>query len=203
MTMRTQRTIVSLALVLALAPACSFLKPRADPTSYFVLTSEEPKAPAAAAPFVTGVDHIELPEYLMRPELVTRSASNKLAIAEYDRWGEPLKEGFARAFRRDLENQLGAGHVVAAPFDPASPPALSIDLEVRRFERVGDEAAVLEAGWTIRNGKSGATVARHDARVRAPLSGRDASATVAALSRALADLAAEIGAAVRAQPALR
>jgi uncharacterized lipoprotein YmbA len=190
---------LALAPALALDGACSFLKARSDPTRYFVLTSKEPKEPVPASSVIVGVNQVELPEYLMRPELVARSASNQLTISDYDRWGEPLKEGFARTFRRDLENQLGAGHVVAAPFDPARRPALSIDLEVRRFERAGEEGALLEASWRIRDGKSGATVAAHDSRKLTALSGHEVSATVAALSSALAALAEEIAAAVRVQ----
>lgn len=189
------------ALAVLLASGCSFLKPRSDPTNYFVLESREPKHPVAAAPVVVGVDHIDLPEYLMRPELVMRSTSNKLSISEYDRWGEPLKEGFARTFRRDLENELGAAQVVAGPFDPRSRPAVTIDVEVRRFERVGDDSALLEASWMIRDGKSGALVATHESSERTPVSGRDAAATVAALSSAVAALAAEIAVAVRKEPA--
>ena len=190
------RFVVLFGLLLRLLPGCSFLKARSDPTRYYVLTSAEPKLPATAIPLVIGVEHIELPEYLLRAELVTRTASNQLAIAEYDRWGEPLKDGFARTLRRDLENQLGAGHVIAAPFDPTNRPPLTVDLEVRRFERVGNADAALEARWTIREGKSGATLVTRDSRQRVPLAGTDATATVVALSSALAAFAGEIGAAV-------
>jgi uncharacterized lipoprotein YmbA len=198
--MRAPMPLTCLALALALATACSFLKVRSDPTRYFVLSSQPGKPPRAAPPITVGVNHVELPEYLIRPELVTRSASNQLTIAEYDRWGEPLKDSFARTFRQDLGNELGAGHVVAAPFDPADRPAFSVDLEVRRFERVGDEGALLEATWTVRDGTSAATLATRHSRVRTPLSSADASATVAALSSTVATLAAEVAAAVRAQP---
>jgi uncharacterized lipoprotein YmbA len=191
--------VVLIALALPLATGCSFLKPRTDPTQYYVLTSAEKKAPAAAAPVVLGVDHVELPEYLMRPELVSRSASNQLAVAEYERWGEPLKDGFARTLRRNLENELGAGHVVAAPFDPRYRPSLVVDVEVRRFERVAGEGAVLEATWTIRDGKTATTLVTHDARARQPLSAEDARATVVALSTTLAALAREIAGAARHQ----
>jgi uncharacterized lipoprotein YmbA len=197
--MRTPTLLGCLALALTPAAACSFLKARSDPTRYYVLTSHEGKRPATAPSITVGVDRVELPEYLVRPELVTRSASNQLTIAEYDRWGEPLKDSFARTFRQDLEQELGAGHVVAAPFDPASRPAFSIDLEVRRFERVGDEGTLLEASWTIHDGTGAATLATRDSRIRTPLSGADASATVAALSSAVAALAGEVASAVRAQ----
>jgi uncharacterized lipoprotein YmbA len=192
-------TLLLGALALSLAPACSFLKPKSDPTQYFVLTSAEGMAPPGSTAPVLGVDRIDLPEYLQRPELVTRTASNQLHVADYEQWAEPLKDGFSRTLRQDLEQKLGAGHVVASPFDPASRPALVVDIEVRRFERVAGQGAVLEASWTIRDGKSGQTLATRDVRLRQPLSADDARATVAALSGTVAALADEVAGATRAQ----
>jgi uncharacterized lipoprotein YmbA len=197
MTMRTKTAVLVLAM--SLAGACSFLKARSDPTRTFVLTDSASKSPSAApVATVVGLDRVELPEYLLRSELVTRSASNQLQIGDYEVWGEPLKDGFARTLRRDLENELGGVSVLTAPFDPAAKPELAVDVDVQRFERVGQEGAVLDARWTLRDVKRGTVVARRDARERQPPGDGDTHAVVAALSRDVAALAAEIAAAVRA-----
>ena len=60
-------------------------------------------------------------------------------------------------------SELGAASVVAAPFDPAAKPDLIVDVDVQRFERVASDGAVLEARWTLRDGKRG-TVLAHGAR---------------------------------------
>jgi uncharacterized lipoprotein YmbA len=180
-----------------LLAGCSFLKATKDPTQYFVLTSDERRPPAVPSPLVLGIDHVQLPEYLLRDEMVSRSANNQLTLAEYQQWGEPLKDGFSRTLRHNLENQLGVGHVVAAPFDPASRPPLVVDVEVRRFERIAGQGAVLEASWALRDGKSGLTLATRDARVQRPTS-EDPRATVAALSTTVAALAQEVAGAARA-----
>jgi uncharacterized lipoprotein YmbA len=199
MTMTARDCLLCLVVALPFAPACSFLQPHADPTQYFVLTSEERKAPSAPAQKVLGVDRIELPEYLMRPEIATRTESNQLKIAEYDRWAESLKDGFSRTLRSDLESQLGAGHVLAAPFDPSHRPALIVDVELRRFERVLPGGAVLEATWSLRDGATGTVLVTKEASLRKPVARNDTRTTVAALSTALAALAAEIADAVRAR----
>jgi hypothetical protein len=189
---------MAFAMCLPMMAGCSFLKAKSDPTRYYVLTSERTSAPVIASPITVGIDHVELPDYLNRSELVTRSASNQLTIADYERWGEPLKEGFARTFRHDLESDLGAGRVVSAPFDPAARPSFSVDVDVRRFEPVGNDAALLEAHWTVRDGTSASVVASGDARIRAPAAGANAAAAVAALSSAVASLGRDVAAAVRA-----
>ena len=180
------------------AAACSFLKPKSDPTQYFVLSSDEGQPPHPSAQ-VVGIDRIELPEYLTRPELVTRTEANQLKISDYERWGEPLKDGFSRTLRTDLERQLGLGHAVAAPFDPTHRPAVTVDVEVRRFEKVTPEGAVLEATWTLRDSTSGPALETKAVRLVEPLPRSDTRATVAALSQALSKLASLIAQAVRAR----
>jgi uncharacterized lipoprotein YmbA len=197
MTTTARVCLLGLIAALPLAEACSFLKPKADPTQYFVLTSDEHDAQAAPAQKVLGVDRIELPEYLLRSELTTRTASNQLKVADYDRWGEPLKDGFSRTLRSDLESRLGAGHVVTAPFDPSHKPALIVDVEVRRFERVLPGGVELEATWSLRDGVNGTVLATKEASVHQPVAGEDTRATVSALSAALAALATQIADAVR------
>jgi uncharacterized lipoprotein YmbA len=192
-----------LCLALPLASACLIPRAGPDPTRYFVLTSENGGASGAPAQLVLGLDRIDLPEYLTRLELATRSASNQLTFAEYNRWGEAVKDGFARTLRSDLEAQLGASHIVTPPFDAANRPALTVDVEVRRFERVLPDGAVLEATWTLRDGKTGAALVAKEARVRQPVERDDAGATVAALSKTLVSLAREIADGVRARAALR
>ena len=204
MTMARPTTTAALLLAISLAGACSFLKAHNDPTRTFVLTTSAPKpSPAAPVATVVGIDRIELPEYLVRSELVTRSASNQLQIADYEVWGEPLKEGFARTLRRDLENELDGASVATAPFDPAAKPELAVDVDVQRFERVAQEGALLEARWTLRDLKHGTVVARRDARLREPVAGANTHAAVVALSHDVAALAAEIAAAVRTTTAER
>src|SRR5690242_388888 len=120
-----------------LAAGCSLFKKTSDPTRFFVLTAKEPVTKAPAATVVVGVDRVELPEYLVRDEMVTRLASNELKISDFDRWGEPLKDSFARTLRRDLGNRLGVERVVEKPYGAAQPSVI-LDVDVRRFERTAD-----------------------------------------------------------------
>jgi uncharacterized protein len=191
---------VLLVVALGCCAGCSFLKPKSDPTKYYVLTALPEAPPAQAARASIGVQHISLPDYLVRPELVTRRSSNELQVAEYERWGEPLKDGFERTLRRDLSVLLGDGRVIESPWDAAHPPDLILDVDVRRFERGSDGAAELEAGWSLHDGRTGAVVMSRAAHVREPIAGGGGGggdAAVAALSRAVASLARQIADAVR------
>lgn len=196
--MEKLRLILISTEVALFAGACSLFGARSDPTRYFVLTTSSAPRPVAAPPTITvGIERVELPEYLVRPELVTRSGANQLRVAEYDVWGEPLKDSFARTLRRDLEKQLGVG-VSVAPFDAAARPDVAVDVEVRRFERVAGEGAVLDARWTLRDVRHGTVLAQRTASERQAVAKEDAQAAVGALSRTVDALAGEVAAAVRA-----
>ena len=186
-----------LPLALLLLPACSLLRgARPDPTRFFVLTAVDKKADAPIATTL-GVDHIDLPEYLQRTEIVSRSASNQIAVADYDRWGEPLRDGFARTLRRDLESELGSGHVFGQPFEPSQLPALTLDVEVRHLEHLAGQGATLEAEWTLRERVNRTVLLVHATKLTVSAPDKDPGAEIAALSKAISMMSAEIAAAVR------
>ena len=180
-------------------------KPRADTTRYYLLTAVQPHTPSSrqtqsssALPLL-GLGPVELPRYLDRSELVSRPGPNQLQVADDDRWGEPLVEGFRRNLRQDLAEFLGTDRIVAYPFQASNRPELVLTIDVSRFEPVGIDArqAELVARWNLRTGQ-GRVLATDETTVREPISGDGGQgAEVAALSRALARFAGLLGSAVR------
>ena len=159
-----------IAIVVAAACAsCSFWKPRADPTMFYVLT--QAASPPAASPAgcaaarVVGLGPIRLPEYLDRSQLVTRVAANQLRISEFERWAEPLGDAFASTLRQDLAATLPSDAIVVYPWNAPTHPDVEIAIDVLRFERVSDRAVEVAARWTIRDATG---QVRFDQRVTRP-----------------------------------
>ena len=96
-----------------------------------------------------GIGPIELPPYVDRPQIVTRSGDNRLHLAEYDRWGEPLKEGVARVLAENLSTIVGTDHVVLFPWKASEIPDYQITVNVTRFDATATGTAVLTARWSI------------------------------------------------------
>lgn len=188
---------------LALLGGCSLLKPSADTTRYYVLTALSPGAsaesslPSSSQLLSIGLGPVVLPGYLDRSELVARLAPNELHVADNDRWGEPLVEGFRRILRQDLCVLLGTDRVVQYPFHAKSPPALVLTVDVSHFEPIGTEARVkLVARWSLRAG-DGRVLAGDETTVLEPITdGEGRGAEVAAMSRALGRLAGTLVSAV-------
>ena len=138
-----------------------------------------------------------MPGYLLHPGLATR-VGTEVRYARVDRWAEPLPALFASALGQDLAALVGA-RIVPYPWYRAAPLDLVVRVDVTSFEADAAENARLDACWSIR-GSRGITVCRDDcSSIVEPVDERGAQAQVAALSRALGELARRVGA--RSPPA--
>jgi uncharacterized protein len=178
------------ALLLTLLAGC--LAPQADHSNLFVLTASERRR-GPEVPISVSVGPVALPDYLDRAQLVTREGENRIALAETDRWGEPLANGIARTLRLDLAADLGRERVVARHGKADA----VISIEVQRFERTASNAIELWAHWWVREADSGAALADRESQIRLPIGGTDTGAAVASLSRALAEMSHDMALAIR------
>jgi hypothetical protein len=178
--------------VLALA-AC--LGPRTDPSTFFLLSSPVPAAVGAPVPASLGLGPFTFPAYLDRPQIVTRLSDDELALAETERWAEPLATNLLRTLEENLERLLPLSSYVDYPWYPAEAPDYAVALDVRRFEVDASGAVVLDATWQIARGD--VRLDGRAARITEQADGPGRAAAVAAHSRALAALSQEIAEAVR------
>ncbi len=177
-------------LALALGAAgCLSLKPQPDPARFYVISATVPE-PAARQPGVlVGVGPITLPDYLERSQLVTRYGDHRLGLAEASRWAEPLEPMVARVLRDDLAAALGAERGIDHPWARNLAPTPVIEVDFEHFERDSVGTALLDARWRIRHG----TIMRAGrSRLSEPAASMSSEDAVAAMSRVLGRLAAEI-----------
>src|SRR6185437_10868913 len=113
------RSIVLGALLMA---GCgTLLAPRHDPTSFFILAALPANgavgsASSAARALSIGLGPVQLPDYLQRDEIITRTGPNRVVISETDRWAEPLGDSFRRVLGNDLSGRLDGADVVPYPW---------------------------------------------------------------------------------------
>lgn len=181
-------------LAVLLLAACSIPIPKAeaDPTRTYVLSTTD--APAAGGRPVQ-VGRVEVANYLRNRALVVRRGPNEIEFREYARWGESLDAGVARVLGDALA--LGAA-APAADANAARRPLLEANVRVLACEGNADGGIHFQATWElVDTGGELRTVARGEFRAPAELrwDGRNEASLAAALSRAVAALAAEIGAA--------
>jgi uncharacterized lipoprotein YmbA len=188
-----------LALLIILGSlGCSVLPKSSAKSDFFLLTALEPAptAATAAAPSIL-LGPVVLPEYLDRPELVTRLASNQLRVEELEQWAEPLRDSFPRILTQNLATLLGSGRVQRLSRTEPSRPDLVVSVEVRRFEKTSGGTVELTAHWTIRDGEGDTERLRRETRLSYAAAGKNTQAAVASMSYALATLSREIAGGVQ------
>jgi len=192
-------TATALAAVLGLS-ACTFLSPEPDPTRFAVLAAVDdlPDAPSPAAAvegLTVGVGPIVVPEYLLRPEIQTRTAGTRLVPSLTERWGEPLDRGIQRVLSIDLKRALGAERVVLHPWYATEAPAAQVQIAFSRFEREDPGKVVVRAAWSIRRAASNTPPIEGETHLERATSSGDGASAALELSLALAEMAREIAAA--------
>ena len=179
--------------VLALGAGCS-----SPPTWFYVLSSvsdTEPDAAVARAaePLAIGIGPVELPDYLDRPQIVTRSGANQLRVEEFHQWAEPLRAGFVRALAENVSRIASTERVFIFPWDRSTRIDFQVVVQVMRFETVVGGASSLVARWSVRGGDPRRDLVTRTSRVGRP-GGESIADGVTALSQTVEDLGREIAA---------
>lgn len=146
--LRTFSTTVFLTMLVSCAPS--------KPTQFYTLSGlDDSRTQVDAKPLSLGIGAVSLPAYLDRPQIVTREGANRVAVAEFDQWAEPLEITFQRVLGENLSSRLGIDLVVSLPSRRNLPLDRQIEVEVTRFD--ADEAGqiVLDAGWWVFDGSGG------------------------------------------------
>jgi uncharacterized lipoprotein YmbA len=179
-------------LLLMLVAGCASPRER-----FYTLSAVPASAPGNEAGLSVLIAPVAVPEIVDRPQFVVRKTANRIEIAEFDRWAEPLKAGIARVLAEDLAQELGTPRVAAQAQAISRDADYRVTFDVFRFDsRLGDGIA-LEAAWTVRAAKGGRSRIGRSV-VQEPVQAADYEALAAAHSRALQRYAREIAAAIRA-----
>ncbi len=140
-----------------------------------------------------GVGPIEVPRYLDRPQIMTRTGPNEMALAEFDLWAEPLKEGIPRILARNLQAQACA-RVEADAWKRPNRVDYMLVAVINRLDGVLGESAVLDVKWVVTDERNKETVLSKTSTYTENVATRDYrslaasySSLVAAFSRDVAE----------------
>jgi uncharacterized lipoprotein YmbA len=133
-----------MACVLGLAACAS------TPTHYYTLIAPATPSPAnvSQAPFQFEMQPVLMAVQVDQPPLVIRQGNGSLAILENERWGAPLGDEFHDALTGQLERRFGSRDLAGLP-KQSELPVLSVRTDVRRFESVLDQYALIDVVWNL------------------------------------------------------
>ena len=107
------------------------------PTRFYVLSilpQSAQQAANAGRNLAVGVGPVELPEYLDIPQIVTRTGQNELNLADFDKWGEPLKDNANQVLAENLAVLLPSKQVHTYPWKRSSALDYQVVVKITRFD---------------------------------------------------------------------
>jgi hypothetical protein len=173
----------AIILFLALLAGC------ASPSPEFFTLAALPGPAVHLAAHGIEVRRIGLAGYLDRPEIVRSSAGFRLRLAQNQRWGEPLSGMLDRVFAEDLVERLPDTPVFSESSAVSTMADLVLEVDVQRFDTDTDGTVVLLAQVAVRHNDASRPAEARTIRLTAPAASASTRDQVAAMSRALADLA--------------
>jgi uncharacterized protein len=192
--------IAAFALGATVTAACGpVLAPQRDQTKFYTLSPIDNVSAAEPMPISIGIGPINLPAYLDRAEVVTRSGPNEMKVSENNRWAESLTANFNRTLTENLSRLLGPRQIIQYPWYATNEPDFQIEIIVYRFETDSKGNAVLAGKWTIRNPHDQKILYSSDMNFSVPAAAGD-QAGAAALSHALGQLSQEVATTIRRLP---
>lgn len=194
----TRQALLPLVLVTAwLAGGCLG---GSAPTRFYVLAAMDSAAVPGARAMSVGVGPVNVAAYLDRPQIVTRPSADKIDLADFDQWGEPLRDGIPRVLAENLSRQLPAAKVSVFPWRGLEGVRFQVVVDITRFDGPAAGDTTLEARWRILDGATGKEISGKTTRLAEPAGGPGYTQTVSAMSRALAALSRDIAQTLVALP---
>jgi hypothetical protein len=185
--------IIALSLPLVL-PGCG-----STPASkYYLLSAQVKQIPSGTSPTV-GVGPIEIPEYLNRHAMVYKREGNRLHIASFERWAEPLDSSILRVLRLNLASMLNTQDVQAFPWHSSNRPEYGVAVTILNLD-ANNERANLVVEWRLSRPHSEKTLMRRidELQYDLPTGALNATEVAAAYSELFYQLSSKIAAEIAA-----
>jgi len=137
------------------------------------------------AKVVLGIGPINLPEYLDRPQIMSRTGGNELEYTEFHRWAEPLKDNFARVLGENLSVLIDTNRIYQFPWRRSVGIDYQLEVDVINFEGSLGGDSFLTVRWTLYGKDRGKALILKKSTFKQTATGKDYEAMVSALNQSL------------------
>jgi len=168
-------------------PATQFYKLNSLPSG-----QQENPAALPGMDIAIGVGPVELPEFLDRPQIVTRKSQNQLEISEFHRWAASLPRDFSRVVAKNISTLLPTDRVAVYPWEDTFSPTYQVKLDVEQFDGQLGGQVFLRVIWSVLGQEGANELVVRKTLIEEPVLTNDYDGLVAAQSNALATLSREI-----------
>jgi uncharacterized lipoprotein YmbA len=192
----SRRVLLPLIGLLALT-ACGASKP----SQFYVLNSMSPtelsrETISIGRGLAIGLEPVDMPEYLDRPEIVSRGGGNQLELGEFDRWAEPLDRNIERVVARNLSVLLDTDRVFVLPVRRRLDLRYRVVIDILRFNLVKEGETLLEVRWAVLDAETDGELMIATSSHGNPVAVQNYDSVVSSMNENLAELSREIATAI-------
>ncbi len=189
-------TIVLITLF-TMALMFSGCKSAAPPVTFYTLTAMQTQDLISSQKYqenaLIGIGPARFPKLIDRPQIVTRTAANKVDLAEFHRWGGSLNQEFINVLAENIILLTGSRQVLVYPWSGTFSPTWQIGFDVHQFDGTLGGSVLLNVTWTIKEANSDSkNVVVKKSVINQPVTGNGYDALVKAQSMALETLSLQI-----------
>jgi uncharacterized lipoprotein YmbA len=155
---------------------------------------------------VIAIGPVRIPDYLDRPQIVTRSGKNELKLSEFHRWAGSLESDVTRVLVEDISGLLPADLFSVVRWTPylegQVPASYRVEVLVDRFEGTPGDSVLLKAQWGV-FAPNRSLLLKRESLIIEQINGSSYDALVVAMSSALERLSRDIAGGIRNVSPLR
>ncbi len=197
-------SIWAVAFSWALITAFSGCRSITPPVTYYTLSSitgQMAEMEAGGNNNITiGILPVELPGYINRTQMVTRTGPHQLAISSLHRWADYPDRLVQQALGENLQALMPHARVASAPWPVGMKPDVTVSFQFLEMIGTSDREMRLNAVWTTAKERSLSMVVPHQTILAEPMSGLGFDELVAAHSRVLEALCREVAEVLNRSP---
>ena len=199
------RAWVTLGIFLATVMVLCGCLGRSQPTKFYLLQSipspQTGEMVTANEGLRIGIGPINLPEYLDRPQIVTRIGENEHQLDEFNQWAESLTFSIARVLGENLSILLSTDNIFLFPWRGSTQIDYQVKVGVIRFSGTPGSNAVLDVLWTIFKGNDAKELLdMKKSSFSQSIGSEGYEALVSAQNKMLEDFSREIAGTIKALP---
>lgn len=172
------------------------------PSRFYVLNSlEKQEAQQQASDplqhVAIGIVPVEIPDYLDRSQMVTRSSRSELKIDEFNRWAGSLKENISLILAENLSLLLSTDRVFVYPWISDDSVNYRVHVAIIRLDAIPGNTVTMKAHWTISGDRGKKEYITRTSECTEKISENSYGMIVEAMSRTFEKLSHEIASEIK------
>lgn len=196
--MRFRIVVIAMMLLMLGLAGCAMTSP---PTRFYVLSSlegphDQSISSGGKLGITVGVGPVIVPAYVDRPQIILRLSPNRLDLAEFDQWAEPVDNSLPRILIENLSKLLPKDTFTVFTWKRPEAADYQLAVDVIRLDASLGGEAILIADWTISDVKSKKTLTSRKTQINKKTKGTTIEDLVAAHSQAVVELSRRMASAI-------